>query len=81
MLYPKKYFLLLIYIFFFFFNLYALESKFIGYEDTPDNQDIPNSLLKVVSLDLENVSCEEALTVIEEKGNFKAIIKNFKWYR
>ena len=65
----KQFFSIMIFILFFACYLSAIDSNFFTFEDEFDEQEIPNSLLTVISVDLKDVTCKEALSVIEKMGN------------
>jgi len=53
------------------FSLFAGEGTSQHETDQKNEQKIPKSLLKIISVDLDNVPLEKALSVIAEKGKFE----------
>jgi len=53
------------------FSLFAGEGTSQHETDQKNEQKIPKSLLKIISVDLDNIPLEKALSVIAEKGKFE----------
>jgi hypothetical protein len=53
------------------FSLFAREGVFQQETDKQNEQKVPKSLLKIISVDLDNVPLEKALSVIAEEGKFE----------
>lgn len=53
------------------FSLFAGEGAFQNETDQQNEQNVPKPLLRIISVDLDNIPLEKVLSVIAEKGNFE----------